>query len=90
MTEDDSVNAGVADGPANASMANAASADTTLVRMAAARAEATRAFPLPLLSLFDMQREEAGRKLAPGVVNAVDDPRDRAAAMRKREDFMVN
>ena len=75
------------DGP---SIAKAASADTTPVRMAAAIADAANVFPLSFLLAIDRDVDE-GRALPPhdGVVKAAVEPMDRTAAVIKTLDFMV-
>ena len=72
-------------------MAKAASAERTPVRReAATRAEAAKVLPLLLPSLLAIERDVAVRALVlTGVMKAVEELRDRAAAVRKREDFMV-
>ena len=89
ITEDESVNdGGGEDGP---SIAKAASADTTPVRMyAAAIADAANVFLPSLLLAIDRDVDE-GRALPPhdGVVKAADEPMDRTAAVIKTLDFMV-
>ena len=88
ITEDESVNDGTAeDGP---SIAKAASADTTPVRMAAAIADAANVFPPSFLLAIDRDVDE-GRTLPlhDGVVKAADEPMDRTAAVIKTLDFMV-
>lgn len=71
-------------------MAKAASAETTPVRRkAAARVETAKVLPWLSPPFFSMERDVAVRALGPMVVKAADEPRQRAAPVRRRVDFMV-
>ena len=86
-TEEESVNDGSAEG---SSMANAASADTTVAkRHAAARVDAAKILTLLSSPFWAMERDETGRALGPMVAKAAEEPTHRAAAVRSRVDFMV-
>ena len=71
-------------------MAKAASAETTPVRRkAAARVETARVLPWLSPPFLSMEIDVAVRALGPMVVKAAEEPRQRAAAVRTRVDFMV-